>query len=119
MGALDMGLSPGLRPGRGFDANATGRDTLAQLEALRSHEQKAVLLLGGCLLGNVADVRGAEQALDAADVVVVTGHGGATLAHASVVLPAAVCSEIGYRRSGILTYNFWKYIDVDNTKRRQ
>jgi ABC-type transport system substrate-binding protein len=26
---------------------------------------------------------------------------------------------IGYRRSGILTYNFWKYIDVDNTKRRQ
>jgi NADH-quinone oxidoreductase subunit G len=99
MGALDMGLSPGLRPGRGFDANATGRDTLAQLEALRSHEQKAVLLLGGCLLGNVADVRGAEQALDAADVVVVTGHGGATLAHASVVLPAAVQHE----RSGTVT----------------
>jgi hypothetical protein len=26
---------------------------------------------------------------------------------------------IGYRRSRILNYNFWKYIDVDNTKRRQ
>jgi NADH-quinone oxidoreductase subunit G len=54
-GALDMGLSPRLRAGRGFDKSATGRDTLAQLEALRAGEQKAVLLLGGCLLGNVLD----------------------------------------------------------------
>jgi len=35
MGALDMGLSPNLRPGRGFNAHKGGRDTLSQLEALR------------------------------------------------------------------------------------
>jgi NADH-quinone oxidoreductase subunit G len=93
MGALDMGLSPQLRPGRGFDDSREGRDTLAQLEALRSGEQKAVLLLGGCLLGNIVDVVGARESLDNADVVVVTGHGGATLAYANVVLPAAVQHE--------------------------
>ena len=93
MGALDMGLAPTLRPGRGYAAGDAGRDTLAQLEALRSGEQKAVLLLGGCLLGNVLDVDGATAALDAAQVVVVTGHGGKTLAFADVVLPAAVQHE--------------------------
>jgi NADH-quinone oxidoreductase subunit G len=99
MGALDMGLGPNLRPGRGFDASVEGRDTLGQLDALRKGDQKAVLLLGGCLLGNVVDPTGAEQALDAADVVVVTGHGGATLAYANVVLPAAIQHE----RSGTVT----------------
>ena len=98
-GALDMGLSPRLRAGRGFEKSAEGRDTLAQLEALRTGEQKAVLLLGGCLLGNVLDVDGATQALEKADVVVVTGHGGATLAYANVVLPAAVQHE----RTGTVT----------------
>jgi NADH-quinone oxidoreductase subunit G len=91
-GALDMGFAPTLRPGRGYEAGDDGRDTLAQLEALRSGEQKAVLLLG-CLLGNVLDVTGASAALENADVVVVTGHGGKTLAHADVVLPAAVQHE--------------------------
>jgi NADH-quinone oxidoreductase subunit G len=99
MGALDMGLSPQLRPGRGFDGSVEGRDALAQLEALRSGEQKAVLLLGGCLLGNVVDVVGASESLANADVVVVTGHGGATLAYANVVLPAAVQHE----RAGTVT----------------
>ncbi|HEY5009595.1 MAG TPA: molybdopterin-dependent oxidoreductase, partial [Acidimicrobiales bacterium] len=93
MGALDMGLAPQLRPGRGFDAASTGRDALAQLEALRAGEQSALLLLGGCLLGNVLDEAGAREALDRADVVVVTGHGGASLAYADVVLPAAVQHE--------------------------
>jgi NADH-quinone oxidoreductase subunit G len=93
VGALDMGLSPRLRPGRGVDSRASGRDTLEQLEAMRSGEQRAVLLLGGCLLGNVLDVFSAREALDAADVVVVTGHGGATLEYANVVLPAAVQHE--------------------------
>jgi NADH-quinone oxidoreductase subunit G len=97
-GALDMGLSPSLRAGRGFEKNATGRDALAQLEALRVGEQKAVLLLG-CLLGNVLDVSAAKEALEKADVVVVTGHGGATLAYANVVLPAAVQHE----RTGTVT----------------
>ncbi|MGB8197540.1 MAG: NADH-quinone oxidoreductase subunit NuoG [Acidimicrobiales bacterium] len=93
IGALDMGLAPQLRPGRGFDAAHTGRDTLAQLEALRAGEQRALLMLGGCLLGNVLDVVGAREALDKADVVAVTGHGGASLAYADVVLPAAVQHE--------------------------
>jgi NADH-quinone oxidoreductase subunit G len=93
MGALDMGLSPQLRPGRGFDAHAVGRDTLAQLDAIRSGEQTALLLLGGGLLGNVLDVVAAREALDSIDVVVVTGHGGASLAYADVVLPAAVQHE--------------------------
>ena len=93
MGALDMGLAPQLRPGRGYDAASVGRDTLAQLEAVRNGEQSAILLLGGCVLGNVLDVVDAREALDAADVVVVTGHGGASLAYADVVLPAAVQHE--------------------------
>jgi NADH-quinone oxidoreductase subunit G len=92
-GALDMGLSPQLLPGRGFNATLRGRDTLAQLAALASGEQKAVLLLGGDVLANVVDVVLATKALDAALVVVVSGHGGATLAYADVVLPAAVQHE--------------------------
>ncbi len=91
-GALDMGLAPSLRPGRSYVAD-DGRDALAQLEALRSGAQRAVLLLGGCLLGNVLDEDGARDALERADVVVVTGHGGKTLAHADVVLPALVNHE--------------------------
>ncbi|MHB1251827.1 MAG: NADH-quinone oxidoreductase subunit NuoG [Acidimicrobiales bacterium] len=99
MGALDMGLAPRLRPGRGFAPGVAGRDTRAQLDALASGEQKAVLLLGGCLLGNVVDVDSASAALDNAHVVAVTGHGGATLAFADVVLPAAVQHE----RAGTVT----------------
>ena len=99
MGALDMGLAPGLRPGRGFNAGVVGRDALAQLDAMAAGEQKAVVLLGGCLLGNVLDVAHAKLALSASDVIVVTGHGGATLAYADVVLPAAVQHE----RTGTVT----------------
>jgi NADH-quinone oxidoreductase subunit G len=92
-GALDMGLGPRLRPGRGYDGAGQGRSTLEQLDAMRSGEQSALLLLGGCLLGNVLDTAGAVAALEAAKVVVVSGHGGATLAYADVVLPAAVQHE--------------------------
>jgi NADH-quinone oxidoreductase subunit G len=93
MGALDMGLGPRLRPGHGYEASCEGRDTLAQLEAMRAGEQTAVLLLGGGLLGNVLDIDAAVAALEVAKVVVVTGHGGRTLAHADVVLPATVQHE--------------------------
>ena len=99
MGALDMGLAPRLRPGRGFDRDANGRDALAQLDAMIAGDQRALLLLGGCLLGNVADVAHATAALERASVVAVTGHGGATLAYADVVLPATVQHE----RSGTVT----------------
>jgi NADH-quinone oxidoreductase subunit G len=92
-GALDMGLAPGLRPGRGFDADVRGRDTLAQVDAMITGEQEALLLLGGDLLGNVLDVERASAALAKARVIAVTGHGGPTLAYADVVLPAAVANE--------------------------
>ncbi|MGH3731946.1 MAG: NADH-quinone oxidoreductase subunit NuoG [Acidimicrobiales bacterium] len=92
-GALDMGHGPRLRPGRGYDGACAGRSTVEQLQAMRSGEQKAVLLLGGGLLGNVLDVGGAAAALEAAGVVVVAGHGGKTLAYADVVLPAVVQHE--------------------------
>ena len=98
-GALDMGLSPRLRPGRGFDARAAGRDSAAQLAAMVAGTQRATILLGGCLLGNVLDPELAGAALSAAKVIAVTGHGGATLAHADVVLPAAVAHE----RNGTVT----------------
>ena len=93
IGALDMGLGPRLRPGRGYDKDGSGRSTHEQLEALRSGEQKALLLLGGSILGNVLDVDGAIAALEAAQLVVVTGHGGYALKYADVVLPAAVQHE--------------------------
>ncbi len=99
MGALDMGLAPQLRPGRGFVRGASGRDALAQLAAIRNGEQTALLLLGGSLRGNVLDVVGATEALELAEVVVVAGHGGSTLAYADVVLPAAVQFE----RTGTVT----------------
>ena len=99
VGALDMGLAPGLRPGRGYDATVNARGTLEQLVALRDGEQSALVLLGGCLLGNVLDVEGARAALARANVIAVTGHGGATLAFASVVLPSAVAHE----RTGTVT----------------
>jgi hypothetical protein len=43
-GALDMGLSPDLEPGRRV-ATVVGRTTPAQIEALATGQQKAVVLL--------------------------------------------------------------------------
>lgn len=91
-GSIDMGLSPALIPGRKQSATI-GRDTLSQIDALLAGTQRAVLVLGGCLLGNVVDDERAAQALATASVVAVTGHGGATLAYADVVLPALVQHE--------------------------
>ena len=98
-GALDMGLAPRLRPGRGFDAAASGRDTHAQLAAMAQGIQRTTVVLGGCVLGNVVDVDLAARGLAAANVIAVTGHGGATLAFADVVLPASV----QYERTGTVT----------------
>jgi NADH-quinone oxidoreductase subunit G len=109
-GALDMGLSPGLLPGRvalGDPATTKpsswavvpateGRDTLSQLSALADGAQQALLVLGADPTTDVADAALVERAFAAgAPVVVVTGHGGPILAHAQVVLPAAVSHERG------------------------
>jgi NADH-quinone oxidoreductase subunit G len=98
-GALDMGLGPRLRPGRGFDASASGRDTPAQLAAMVQGTQRATVVLGGCVLGNVVDQELATKALEASSIICVSGHGGATLAYADVVLPATVQHE----RTGTVT----------------
>jgi NADH-quinone oxidoreductase subunit G len=109
MGALDMGLAPGLRAGRssalaqcregGAEPPTAGRDALEQLRALAAGEQRALVLLGGGLSGNVADAGLARAALEAAKVIAVTGHGGPDLRHADVVLPCSVSHE----RSGTVT----------------
>jgi hypothetical protein len=61
-GALDMGLGPSLRPGRRLRRLCKGpRHSCTTCPLLATGEQKAVLLLGGCLLGNVVDVDGATR----------------------------------------------------------
>ena len=107
-GALDLGLAPGLLPGRvslddgrawfiehwGGVPASEGRGTLAQLRALVAGEQDAVVLLGCDPLADVPDPDLAEAGLRAAiDVVVVGGHGGPALDVATVVLPICVAHE--------------------------
>jgi NADH-quinone oxidoreductase subunit G len=107
-GAIDLGLVPGLLPGRvrrsaasswfeqrwGGAPASDGRDAIAQLRALADGTQRCVVLLGCDPLADAIDPGLAETALAGdADVVVVTGHGGPVLSHAAVVLPAAVAHE--------------------------
>jgi NADH-quinone oxidoreductase subunit G len=106
-GAIDLGLAPGLLPGRvGLDAGrawftdrwgtvpaAQGRDTSEQLAALASGDQRCVVLLGCDPLADALDPRLARTALETGDVVVVGGHGGDVLRYATVVLPATVAHE--------------------------
>ena len=107
-GAIDLGLAPGLLPGRvrrsaasgwfeqrwgGAPAN-DGLDAIAQLRALANGTQRCVVLLGCDPLADATDPTLAEAGLSGdVDVVVVTGHGGPALSHAAVVLPAAVAHE--------------------------
>ncbi|HEV3214051.1 MAG TPA: NADH-quinone oxidoreductase subunit NuoG [Acidimicrobiales bacterium] len=107
-GAIDLGLVPGLLPGRvrldegrawftdrwGGVPARTGRDALAQLGALATGAQRAVVLLGSDPLTDAPDPTLAEAALRAAHaVIVVGGHGGPTLEVATVVLPVSVAHE--------------------------
>ena len=90
-GALDMGLSPQLLPGRRVSP-LTGRTSLRQLQAVREGKQQAILALGD-VITNVADELTAATALELAGLVLVAGHGGPTVAFADVVLPAHVQHE--------------------------
>ncbi len=114
-GALDMGLAPGVLPGRvslddgrdwfagawGSLPPARGRGAVAVLAALAEGEAQgaapgALVLLGTDLLTDFPDAAMARRALDAAGfVVAVTGHPTAGAAAADVVLPAAVAHERG------------------------
>jgi NADH-quinone oxidoreductase subunit G len=113
MGALDMGLAPGVLPGRvgleegraWFEAAwgsvpAPGLDTKGMLEALSTGDMSAVILLGSDPLGDFPDYTLASAALDRAELVVaVDAFLSPSAARADVVLPAASVHE----RSGTTT----------------
>ena len=112
-GALDMGLAPGMLPGRvtleagrewfghawGSVPGARGRDTAAILAAAAGDGSgdgrvRALVVLGSDPLTDFPDRRLAARALDGADfvVAVVSGPGPVT-EYADVVLPAAEAHE--------------------------
>jgi NADH-quinone oxidoreductase subunit G len=114
MGALDMGLAPGLLPGRvtlddgrdwyaaswGAVPEARGRDAAGMLGALADGTMAALVLVGADPVGDFPDGTLAAAALDEADfVVAVDGFLSASAARADVVLPAAIVHE----RSGTTT----------------
>ena len=114
-GALDMGMAPGLLPGRtsledgrawfaeawGAVPERRGRDTLAMLASAAgegtedgAERVRALLVVGADPLADVPDRRLARAAFDAAElVVVVAGSRTATTERADVVLPAAEAHE--------------------------
>jgi NADH-quinone oxidoreductase subunit G len=113
-GALDMGLAPGVLPGRvGLDAGRdrfraawgtvperaglSAAEILASMAGERSEGPgvRALVLLGADPLSDFPDRAVAEKALSAGHfVVAVTGHPSESVdAHADVVLPCAVAHE--------------------------
>jgi NADH-quinone oxidoreductase subunit G len=108
MGALDMGLAPGVLPGRvslddgrgwfeaawGAVPAETGRDSTAMLEALVAGDMRALVLLGADVLGDFPDRDLAGRALQAAELVVALDTFlSPSSARAHVVLPAAGAHE--------------------------
>ncbi len=101
-GALDMGLAPGLLPGRtsledgrawygsrwGRLPDAPGLDTIGMLRAAADGEIETLVLVGADLF-DVPDRALAKQALDATTVVVLELFETETTGLADVVLPAA------------------------------
>jgi NADH-quinone oxidoreductase subunit G len=116
-GALDMGLAPGILPGRvGLEEGAErfraawgavperpGRDTAAILASMAGEREgepasqgvRALVLLGADPLSDFPDHSLAHKALSSGHfVVAVTGHPSQSVdAHADVVLPCAVAHE--------------------------
>jgi len=108
MGALDMGLAPGLLPGRvsldegrgwyeqawGSVPAGRGRDAGAMLRALVDGSMRAIVLVGSDPLGDFPDRALAEEALGRAGfVVAVDGFLSSSAALADVVLPVAIAHE--------------------------
>jgi NADH-quinone oxidoreductase subunit G len=113
-GALDMGLAPGLLPGRvsleggrswfeehwGSVPAATGRGATAMLASAAGRASgaraatRALIVLGTDPLTDFPDRHLAAEALAAAELVIVgAGHHSEVCEHAHVVLPAAVAHE--------------------------
>jgi len=107
-GAMDMGLAPGLLPGRTTLADAdrfadawpgvpdaVGRDTLATLAAAADGQVDVLVLLGADLLADVPDRDLARRALDGAGTVIAIDlFATGTVASADMVLPAAGPTEV-------------------------
>jgi len=108
MGALDMGLAPGVLPGRvslddgrawyeaawGTVPTGRGRDAAGVLRALADGTMQAVVLLGADPVGDFPDRALAEEALGRAGfVVAVDAFLSPSAALADVVLPAAMATE--------------------------
>ncbi|MGH9043599.1 MAG: molybdopterin-dependent oxidoreductase [Acidimicrobiales bacterium] len=109
-GALDMGMAPGVLPGRvsleqgrdwfqqrwGSVPQARGRDAGEVLASLASgaREVRALLLVGCDPLSDFPDTLLAAQALEACELVVaVVGHPSPVTEAADLVLPVAVSHE--------------------------
>jgi NADH-quinone oxidoreductase subunit G len=110
MGALDMGLAPGLLPGRiglaegrdwyssqsGWSAipEKRGRDTEGMLRALVDGSMRALVLLGADPLGDFPDLDLATKALEAAEfILAVDCVISPSAKQADVLLPAAMHHE--------------------------
>jgi NADH-quinone oxidoreductase subunit G len=107
-GALDMGLAPGLLPGRvslaqGLDwfsghwgnvPMMPGKDTMAMLQAAANGELQALFLLGADPLSDVADTELVTAAFaKVANIVAIDLFDTPSTDHATVVLPAAGYAE--------------------------
>ena len=108
MGALDMGMSPGLLPGRtsldagrtafadawGSAPEATGMDTNEILAAAEAGDIDVLILLGADPVSDAVGTADATAALANVDLVVsVDLFANASNQHADVVLPAAAFTE--------------------------
>ncbi|MGI8793649.1 MAG: molybdopterin-dependent oxidoreductase, partial [Acidimicrobiales bacterium] len=108
-GALDMGLAPGMLPGRvtldeggawfadawSRTPAARGLDTAAMLAAAADGRVQTLVLLGADPLTDFPDRDLARRALDAATVIAVDCFETASVGCADVVLPAAAFAERG------------------------
>jgi NADH-quinone oxidoreductase subunit G len=114
MGAIDMGLAPGLLPGRvslddgrsffeeqwGSVPAGRGRDAAGILEGLADGTMAAVVMVGADPLSDFPDGTLAGDGIAGADfVVAVDGFLSRSAARADVVLPASIV----YERSGTTT----------------
>ncbi len=107
-GALDMGMAPGLLPGRTPLSAGTvsevwantpsepGLDTEGMLRAAAAGELDVLVLLGADPLSDFPDRQLARKALEAVTTVVAIESlpNPSTLAYADVVLPAAMATEV-------------------------
>ena len=101
-GALDMGMSPGLLPGRkllssGIDwpntPSTAGKSTAQMLQAAADGTIDTLVLLGADPISDFPDTDLAERALDAATVIAVDLFETASTNKADVILPVAAPQE--------------------------